>query len=176
SASARRSAGRSRRDAAPRRAAWSRARWTARSGRGSTRRGSRGCGEGGRSTMRPRSLPFPSACPGVRRWPAVRRPSPARGSRWPARHGRSFRSSLRGEYGKCTNYKRWAPLRCVGTLLVVFGLAGESDAQLFQLAVKVGALEADGLRHAADIAALARDVVLEIRSLESIAGIPQRQV
>src|SRR5690348_12872928 len=61
-------------------------------------------------------------------------------------------------------------------LFAVLALAHELDAELLQLAVEMSALETDALRDARDIAALARDVVLEVDALEGVARVAQRLV
>ena len=52
--------------------------------------------------------------------------------------------------------------------------AAYADAELFQLAVKVRALQTDGFGNATDVSAFLADVVLEIDALESIARVAQR--
>src|SRR4029079_2456190 len=61
-------------------------------------------------------------------------------------------------------------------LLAVLALAHELDAKLLQLAVEMSTLEADALRDAGNIAALASDVVLEINSFKGIPRVAQRLV
>ena len=60
--------------------------------------------------------------------------------------------------------------------LLFFAAARELDAELFQLAVQVRALEPDAVGDAAHVSAFLADVMLEINALECVARFAQRQI
>src|SRR5712664_1365349 len=59
---------------------------------------------------------------------------------------------------------------------LLLGAARQLDAELLELAIEVGALQADPVGNAAHVAALATEVILEVHALEGIACLAQLAV
>src|SRR5690606_16359687 len=91
------------------------------------------------------------------------RPRGSRSSRWPA-------------VGRVHGRRSVARLDAVSAALAAPEPARQVDAELLELAVKVGALEPGAFGHAGHAALLPGQVKLEVGTFEGVACLAQRQV